>query len=175
MDALSERNRSEYVHKLLNKQITNIFTTIKNSYDYINDNGHKISSNSDSIHSKANTINKMLLEQLGYYMYEDKSKVNSDGTAGNGLFIRTNTDIYPGTVLALFPGLVYLPEHIQQPEVLEKLLPDDDYYLMTRHDNCLIDSRKLLPIDDEYYGNPYAIAHKANHCGAGVKPNSMQV
>jgi hypothetical protein len=79
--------------------------------------------------------------------------------------------IIPGTVIGVYPGQVYLKSHLlQSPSNLTNLLPDNDFMLMTRYDECIIDGRTAHTLPT----NPYALCHKINHCGLN-KPNVMQV
>eukprot|EP00981_Chlorochromonas_danica_P001864 scaffold386_cov174-Ochromonas_danica.AAC.38 len=94
--------------------------------------------------------------------------------AGQGVFIRamdkSQPIIPPGTVVALYPGLVHLREHLRDRNYLMSLLPDPDLLLMTRIDQTIIDGRTA----DKCYPNPYALGHKINHCGKN-RPNVLQV
>ena len=87
--------------------------------------------------------------------------------------------IIPGTVIGLYPGHVYLKTHLlQSPQCLTSLLPDEDFMLMTRYDECIIDGRTVANGDSNGHGSlpthPYALCHKINHCGQS-RPNVMQV
>lgn len=56
--------------------------------------------------------------------------------AGNGLFLR-GTVVHPGTVVALFPGKVHLPQYLTNDYVDSELLPDQNFFLMGRYWNFL--------------------------------------
>lgn len=90
--------------------------------------------------------------------------------AGEGVFVHTSASLIPGTVMALYPGLVHLKEHLRNKQNLFALLPDPHLMLMSRMDQSIVDARTahLCP------PNPYALGHKINHCGK-KKPNVMQV
>lgn len=51
-------------------------------------------------------------------------------TAGQGVFLEGSAKI--GAVLGFVPGLVYLPEHLSDPEVVQSLFPDPDFMLTQR-------------------------------------------
>ncbi len=91
--------------------------------------------------------------------------------AGEGVFLKSKNDIPPGTVVALCPGWVHLKEHLSDAAYMRTLLPDPHLLLMCRLDQTIIDSRQMT---DDMQLNPYALAHKVNHCGRN-KPNVFQV
>ncbi len=98
---------------------------------------------------------------------------NSDlKNAGEGVFLKCSESqvVAPGTVVALYPGYVYLKEHLKDLNFFRTLLPDPDFMLMATSDDCIIDGRsaKLMPL------NPYAVGHKINHCGKNSFPNVLQ-
>ena len=39
----------------------------------------------------------------------------------------------PGTVLAFFPGAVHLNEYARKEEYIQRLMPDDDFNLISRY------------------------------------------
>lgn len=91
--------------------------------------------------------------------------------AGQGVFIESNQDIVPGTVVALYPGRVYQKFELLDDNLVQSLMPDDNFMLMLRRDDNLIDPRNL----DGVPFNPFAFGHFINHCGAARKPNVYQV
>jgi hypothetical protein len=95
------------------------------------------------------------------------------GDAGRGLFIACPPDaiIPAGTMLALYPGLVHLPEYTTKPGYIRgELLPDPNLMLMLRTDNTVIDGRTA----HKCHANPYALAHMVNHVPLGLMPNVLQ-
>ncbi len=50
---------------------------------------------------------------------------------GTGVFISGN--VTPGTILAIFPGVVHLPEYTTKKNYVESLMPDDNFFLMKRY------------------------------------------
>jgi hypothetical protein len=94
--------------------------------------------------------------------------------AGHGVFLQTtpsSVPIVPGTIVALYPGILHLKEHLQDRAYFRALLPDRDFMIMTRYDQYLIDGRTA----DQCAPNPFALAHKINHCGKQKRPNVMQI
>ncbi len=51
--------------------------------------------------------------------------------SGNGLFVKGSV-VYPGTVVAIFPGKVHLAQYLTNEYVNSQLLPDQNLYLMGR-------------------------------------------
>ena len=90
--------------------------------------------------------------------------------AGQGLFVKASQRIVPGTIVALYPGLVHAASLGRSDMYLKGLLPDDDYLLLRRLDGTLIDARKI----SDCPSNPYGLGHMINHCGS-VEPNVKQV
>jgi len=95
----------------------------------------------------------------------------SDRSSSSSSSSSSSRFIIPGTVIGVYPGQVYLKSHLlQSPSNLTNLLPDNDFMLMTRYDECIIDGRTAHTLPT----HPYALCHKINHCGLS-KPNVMQV
>ena len=90
--------------------------------------------------------------------------------AGQGLFVRSSQRVVPGTIVALYPGLVHAASLARTDMYINGLLPDPDYLLLRRLDGTLIDARKR----DDCPKNPYGLAHLINHCGK-KEPNVKQV
>ena len=97
--------------------------------------------------------------------------VSSIPKAGQGVFIECSQDIVPGTIVALYPGRVYLRFELMNDKLVQSLLPDENFMLMLRRDDNLIDPRNLEGIPY----NPYAFGHLINHCGSSRTPNVYQV
>lgn len=124
-----------------------------------------------------NANDGMFLSMLDNHVINNQSESsnsNSDSISGNSSndsSDSSNRFIIPGTVIGFYPGQVYLKSHLlQSPSILTNLLPDDDFMLMTRYDECIIDGRTAHTLPT----HPYALCHKINHCGL-TKPNVMQV
>lgn len=46
----------------------------------------------------------------------------------------------PGTILALYPGTLYTPDHLSNPQVLEAVIKGNEY-LISRFDTIVVDGR----------------------------------
>lgn len=123
-----------------------------------------------------NANDGMFLSILDNHDINNYSESNSSSTDSISSNSSNDSDsssrfIIPGTVIGVYPGQVYLKSHLlQSPSNLSNLLPDDDFMLMTRYDECIIDGRTAHTLPT----HPYALCHKINHCGL-TKPNVMQV
>ena len=95
------------------------------------------------------------------------------GDSGMGLFIvcKPGTLIPAGTLLALYPGLVHLPEFTTKTGYIRsELLPDPHLMLMLRMDNTVVDARTA----EQCSHHPYALAHMVNHVPENSMPNVLQ-
>ena len=75
-------------------------------------------------------------------------KSSVDG-AGRGLFVTNHGPrdfISPGSVVAMFPGIVHLLEYTHKAEYLETLFPDPDFQLTRTPEGHIIDSRNLQEV-----------------------------
>ena len=70
---------------------------------------------------------RSLRRQLGFTLRVGPSTVP---TAGDGVFLEGKARI--GALVGLFPGLVYLPEHLKTQEDVQALFPDPDFFLFQR-------------------------------------------
>lgn len=98
--------------------------------------------------------------------------------AGRGLFIEGTAQ--PGDILALYPGVSYLPSQLRR----EQLLLGD--YAISRYDAVIIDAAQPLAMDlsdilpesldigDKQIVHPFANAHLINHPPPGAQPNTLQ-
>ena len=116
-----------------------------------------------------------ILDNCDINNHSESNSCRSDSISGNSSNDSDNSSssrfIIPGTVIGVYPGQVYLKSHLlQSPSNLTNLLPDNDFMLMTRYDECIIDGRTAHTLPT----HPYALCHKINHCGLS-KPNVMQV
>jgi len=81
----------------------------------------------------------------------------------------------PGTVLGLYPGIVYLPGHLLRSEgALEALYPDDDFHLFARYDGAVIDARGASPPPLGATANQARLKthHRLRHRGPKIAPPS---
>ena len=105
-------------------------------------------------------VPQALRHQLGFTLRKGRSTMP---TAGDGVFLDGRARI--GSLVGLFPGLVYLPEHLRKPEEVAELFPDPNFFLFQRYDKVMIDGRTA----DTQPPNEYALAHLCNH----GRPNVM--
>ncbi|TYZ59529.1 hypothetical protein PybrP1_003447 [[Pythium] brassicae (nom. inval.)] len=105
-----------------------------------------------------NTLEKL----LGFSLHVEASSI---ATAGDGVKLLGKAPI--GSVVALFPGTVYLPEHFKKVQHLREI--SDNPYARARFDSVVIDAKR----ESSSPRNPLAVAHKINHPPAGAKPNVM--
>lgn len=106
------------------------------------------------------SVRKALRQQLGFTLRRGPSTIPM---AGEGIFLEGRVRI--GTMVGLYPGLVYLQEHVRKPEEVAQLFPDPDMFLFQRYDRVMVDGRAA----EEQQPNEYALAHLCNH----GKPNVM--
>jgi len=109
---------------------------------------------------------KKLSDLIGFELEVKPSTVSN---AGDGVFVKEGS-VLPGQVIALFPGHVHLAEFTRKKGHIEGLLPDDNFMLMVRKDNIIVDSRHVV-----HNKNPYAVAHKVNHPTPNILPNALQL
>ena len=111
------------------------------------------------------------LENVDFGNFSLEMRQSSIPGAGKGVFVRAKKTLVPGTVVALYPGLVHLAEYVRLDGYLDMLLPDPDFQLIVRVDSAIIDGRtdQLVP------KNPLALGHMFNHCGDDRFPNVLQV
>jgi hypothetical protein len=112
-----------------------------------------------------------LVRQVGYDVIVRRSEIPHP-QAGEGLFLRSDgRTVLPGTVLALFPGLVHLAEYTRQKNYFHSLMPDKDLMMLARRDDVILDARGANRVP----WNPYALAHFINHPPQDAFPNVLQV
>ncbi|TFJ87181.1 hypothetical protein NSK_001513 [Nannochloropsis salina CCMP1776] len=107
-------------------------------------------------------VYKSLRQDLGYTLCHGPSSIPS---AGRGVFLEGRARI--GSLVGIYPGLVYLPEHLRKAEEVAELFPDPDIFLFQRYDKIVVDGRAA----EKMPHNEYALAHLCNH----GKPNVMAV
>jgi len=187
MDKKNDTELFEYAQEQIHKQVLSLFETINNS----NSSGSSSSSSSSSSspsHATAAatktttatttttatataTSTSRLVENVGFELERRPSTIPN---AGNGVFLRGKKGVLiasPGTVLAIYPGLVHLLEYSSQAGYVEKnLLPDPEFMLQVRLDGHIIDGRTAHLCNP----NPYALAHLVNHVPKGGMPNVLQ-
>lgn len=163
VDALSHDEQMNFVHDQVNSQLRKMFTSLVKCDDMRNEHHSNVSG---AVLDRKEAA--MLLEDMQYTVSCKPSLVQH---GGDGVFVAATKGVFPGTVVCLYPGLVHLKEYLRDRSYFSALLPDDDFMLMARLDEALIDGRSAHAVQR----NPYALAHKVNHCGSSRKPNVMQV
>jgi hypothetical protein len=191
----------EYTQEQLNKQIIHMFTRIeenatwkhegikakdKNGSKSKSDDKENESNNNAAVSPSSSGSSKVpqpqpvttaefnlsaLMKSIGFRVESKPS--TCPGDSGRGLFLACPQDaiIPAGTLLALYPGLVHLPEYTTKPGYIRsELLPDPNLMLMLRTDNTVIDGRTAHKCP----ANPYALAHMVNHVPLGLMPNVLQ-
>ncbi|KAE8910377.1 hypothetical protein PF005_g9171 [Phytophthora fragariae] len=98
----------------------------------------------------------------GFTLNVEKSSVPD---AGEGVKLRGSAPI--GSLVALYPGIVYLPEHYKKKHHLSEL--SNNPYARARFDSVIIDAKK----ESSNARNPLAVAHKINHPPNGTPPNVL--
>ncbi|KAF1784105.1 hypothetical protein GQ600_22454 [Phytophthora cactorum] len=83
--------------------------------------------------------------------------------ADEGVKLRGSASI--GSLVALYPGIVYLPEHYKKKHHLSAL--SNNPYARARFDSVIIDAKN----ESSKPRNPLAVAHKINHPPKGTPPN----
>ncbi|DBA03261.1 TPA: hypothetical protein N0F65_011620 [Lagenidium giganteum] len=104
----------------------------------------------------------VLRDLLGFSLTVAPSTVKG---AGNGVILNGQASI--GSVVALFPGTVYLPEHYKKPEHMREIA--GNVYARARFDSAIIDAKNERPTPR----NQLAVAHMINHPPSGEAPNVM--
>lgn len=181
VSAWGEDEMDEYVNKRINAQIIDMFTKIKPTMSFQhtmddfdeddeedNDEEEEDEDLDEESYSKRDDVS--LVDTVGFELERKESGIPD---AGNGVFIRcrVNQNVAPGTVIALFPGLVHLKQFVSDGQyVVKNLLPDEEFMLMARTDGHIIDGRSAY----QCAPNPYALAHLVNHVPPNSKPNVLQ-
>ena len=76
---------------------------------------------------RESAASKHLRQEVGFTLRLRDSTIP---TAGLGVFLEGQARI--GSVVAIFPGSVYLPEHLKTQEHVAGLFPDPDFFLTQR-------------------------------------------
>lgn len=97
---------------------------------------------------------------FGFTLKVEKSGVLN---AGEGVKLCGFAPI--GSFVALYPGIVYLPEHYKKKHYLGEL--SNNSYARARFDSVIIDGKN----ESSKPRNPLAVAHKINHPPRGTSPN----
>lgn len=94
-----------------------------------------------------------------------------DGS-GDGVFVRGSRP--PGSVVAFFPGVLYMPLDLYLLRGGTSRFRGIDH-LMARHDSCVFDgsATALKRLAPEARACPLSVGHKINHPPVGAEPNVM--
>eukprot|EP01084_Bolivina_argentea_P281707 482049_1 len=108
----------------------------------------------------------LLKDKLGYAM---RVKPSSIEDAGWGLWV---DGIAPtGSVVGIFPGVVYAPKFVRDAKYQKELFPDPNFQLVMRCDNYVVDCKESAKCP----WHPWGIAQYSNHPIQGTGPNALQV
>lgn len=83
--------------------------------------------NEEHVKAKRRIIHECLRRDIGFTLSLAPSTIP---TAGQGVFVKGKAKV--GAVLGIIPGAVYLPEHLQDAEVVSSLFPDPDFMCSQR-------------------------------------------
>lgn len=117
---------------------------------------------------------QQVLDTLGYGVSVKPSQIKK---AGQGVFLAGS--ISAGTVVAFYPGKVYLLEHLKQQKYIEHLSGNE--YARARFDQIIVNAKSCGKI----FRNPgiksqggtgettnvFAVGHKVNHPLPKISPN----
>jgi hypothetical protein len=160
---MGNNDMHKYIQETLHKQVLHMFQSLEKAEDM---------KDSAGLNTRAATLQEMgqriLLDDVKFTLERKPSSIEG---AGEGAFIQTKTSVPPGTLVALYPGLVHIKHDLKDPTYFNALMPDPNLMLMVRMDQMIIDGRAA----DKMPHNPYAQGHLINHCGADRKPNVFQV
>ena len=165
VDSMSASEVRGNVQKLLEKQISNILREIheNNSSDENVDENDVVGGRLDKIVDRSK-----LIDRLGFELECRQSSISD--AAGQGVFVKKGK-IFPGTVIAFFPGYVHLAEHTSDKVFMETLLPDEHFQMVVRNDGHIIDGRGASKVPN----NPFSYGNMINHVPKGKLVNCHQV
>jgi hypothetical protein len=170
LESLNQGQMEKFVQNSINKQVIDMFSKLHERNAQESKRRLELPEN-PLAQSNRNTIEFQL-----------ECKPSIIPNAGNGVFVnflqQQQPTMVPGTVVALYPGLVHLKEHLKDRSSIQSLLPDPNFMLMARIDQNLVDGRSAAACPS----NPYALGHMINHCvnsstgiAASNRPNVMQI
>jgi hypothetical protein len=108
-------------HNMLTEQLVPFF-------EQIDEYSHALEEKMSSRRNQKKMEIKSLTEIVGFELEVKPSTIHG---AGNGVFVKSG-NVYPGTVIALFPGLVYLPEYVMSEQSRAVLTSDQDFFCYIR-------------------------------------------
>ena len=114
--------------------------------------------------SNFNKMNDAMMEKLGYSLNVRQSKIPN---AGQGVFL--NGKATAGTVISLYPGIVYLKEYVVSGDIAGMFGPDDSgLYTMSRYDGSIFNGDCTL----KWHPSPISHGHLIRH-PTGILPRSQ--
>ena len=137
----------------------------------------------DAADAKAAIVSQLQQRLLGGTEATWKLVVADSGVAGGGEGVHLRGACAAGTVLACYPGVIYLPEDLP---VMHKLVLPGNEYVLARRDGVLLDGRPdgasaqifaVAQQRDRAAGAAaaasarFACGNKVNHPPAGQRPN----
>ncbi|CAM9450292.1 unnamed protein product [Choristocarpus tenellus] len=185
VEALSAKDLKVRVQSAINRQVVNYFDIVHRDTLEMNaqpckypqrptpvgdpnDYGSLLVPNfgTEALHDEVDrNMRERIRAELGYCPVVRESTLPS---AGLGLFVEGAAP--EGALVAIYPGLVHLPENLCQEEYRSKLLPDEDFFLMARSDGCVVDARSSPGLPS----SPLTVAQSANHPPGGTAANVLQ-
>ena len=190
LEELHADGRKRYVHDSINRQMVawfNRFEKESSSSSRRNVEAIERDSSTNGDDERESTIMESLYEEHAKKKIEEATsnslldfslsvKTSTIKGAGKGLFINnigSRDFISPGTLVAIFPGVVHLQEFAKSTEYVASLFPDPHFQLTMRPDGHIIDSRESMGFHIPQ--NPLAVAQYVNHVPVGKEPNVMQI
>lgn len=196
LQSFNDDSLKSFVHNNINKQIVDMFRQLEEYNDFVHLRKSSMAFKSKEQHlldtvgftlklhesTIANAGSGVFMSTSNIDSNENKS-VDANGVVRDNIIVTdntSNTTVVPtssstavsvGTVVALYPGLVHLKEHLINSSYRNKLFPDPDFMLIARRDEVVIDGRTANNVSQ----NPFALGHKINHCGSHRKANVIQV
>eukprot|EP01033_Poteriospumella_lacustris_P016452 gene16451-11764_t len=152
VDVAEEGSLQIFVEGEITRQLIHMFRCIRHDYQS----------------QKNSSIAKSAKFEMPFTLEVKPSKLHE---AGDGVFVKVLSSalapptgapaserpyLRPGTVVALYPGLVHLKEHLNENSYLRTLLPDPDYMddLQRRvRDSSIVNHHSLMPSGPFVRGN----------------------
>eukprot|EP00944_MAST-04C_sp_MAST-4C-sp1_P006705 g6705.t1 len=108
-----------------------------------------------------NKMNKALMKKLGYSLHVQQSEIPN---AGPGLFLEGSA--VAGTVICMYPGIVYLKEYVVSGDTDGMFGPDDSgTYTMGRYDGSIFNG----DCEPQWHPSPVSYGHLIRH-PTGILP-----
>ncbi|CEG49169.1 uncharacterized protein PHALS_06948 [Plasmopara halstedii] len=166
VDIIGSKNfeqQKEYVQDEVAKQVQHSFEAVLKMPKYLRQSSHQMSLSG----FKRNTEVEETLGTSDFFQdffgFTLKVEESSIPHAGEGVKLCGSAPI--GSFVALYPGIVFLPEHYKKKHYLSEL--SNNIYARARFDGVIIDGKN----ETSHPRNPLAVAHKINHPPKGISPN----